>query len=295
LKRWNKTFSPLLHPLEFNLYSSAINTMAEDTNTEAQASSGNAQPEITLYWLEQSRSQRVVWLLEELQVPYKLKLYHRNKDHLADPALKKVHPLGKSPVVGIKPAGGGKEIVLAESGFIVEYLVDHFGKGKIESPRRYKEGLEGQVGGETEEWLRYRYFLHYAEGSLMTPMLVAFLFNAIKTGPVPFFIRPIINGIYNKVNSLFLEPNFKTHFTFLEDQISTSPGGGQYLCGEKLTGADILMSFPLIAGKERGGLTKDKYPKLVEYIERLEAQDGYKRAIQKIEEVDSSFSGHLKL
>ena len=109
-------------------------------------------------------------------MPYKLKLYPRGKDQLADPALQEVHPLGKSPVIGIKPPGAEKEIVIAESGAIVEYLIDHFGSSM--KPKRYKEGMEGQIGGETEEWMRDRYFMHYAEGSLMTIMLVAFITNS---------------------------------------------------------------------------------------------------------------------
>jgi glutathione S-transferase len=126
--------------------------------------------------LEKSRSQRILWLFEELNVPYKLKLYHRGKDFLADPALKEVHPLGKSPIICVKAAGAEKEIVIAESGAIVEYLIDHFGKWM--EPKRYKEGLEGQIGGETEEWLRSRYFMHYAEGSLMTIIIVALIIGS---------------------------------------------------------------------------------------------------------------------
>jgi glutathione S-transferase len=126
--------------------------------------------------LEKSRSQRIVWLLEELKVPYKLKLYHRGKDFLADPGLKKIHPLGKSPVIGIKTPGAENETILAESGAIVEYLVEYFGKWM--EPKRYNEGMEGQIGGETEEWKRNRYFMHYAEGSLMTIMLVAYIINS---------------------------------------------------------------------------------------------------------------------
>jgi glutathione S-transferase len=126
--------------------------------------------------LEKSRSQRILWLFEELNVPYKLKLYHRGKDFLADPALKEVHPLGKSPIICVKAAGAEEEIVIAESGAIVEYLIEHFGKWM--EPKRYKDGLEGQVGGETEEWLRSRYFMHYAEGSLMTIIIVALIIGS---------------------------------------------------------------------------------------------------------------------
>jgi glutathione S-transferase len=109
-----------------------------------------------------------------LKVPYELEIFHRNKEtKLADPELKKVHALGKSPVITVTQAGSTEPTVIAESGFIVEYLLDHFGSGSTLLPKRYREGQEGKVGGETEEWLRFKYFLHYAEGSLMSLMVLA--------------------------------------------------------------------------------------------------------------------------
>lgn len=126
--------------------------------------------------LDKSRSQRILWLLEELKVDYELKIYHRGSDMLAPKELKEVHPLGKSPIVSIETEEMSKPLVLAESGLIVEYLVDHFGPWL--APKRYIDGKEGQVGGESEEWLRYRYYMHYAEGSLMLYMVVTLLVNS---------------------------------------------------------------------------------------------------------------------
>jgi len=124
--------------------------------------------------LDQSRSQRILWLLEELNVPYELEIFHRNKEtRLAPPELKKVHALGKSPVITVTPPGSTESVTVAESAFIIEYLLDHFSNGSTLLPKRYREGQEGKVGGETEEWLRYRYFMHYAEGSLMSLMLIS--------------------------------------------------------------------------------------------------------------------------
>lgn len=150
------------------------------------------KPTIKLYWyvndskitiptlvpntcrLEQSRSQRIVWLLEELKLPYELQIFHRDpQTHFAPPELKKIHALGKSPVISIAAPGSDEPVVIAESGFIVEYLLDHFGQETTLIPKRYKDGQEGKVGGETEQWLRFKYFLHYAEGSLMPFMTVA--------------------------------------------------------------------------------------------------------------------------
>lgn len=253
----------------------------------------NPSPKVTLYWLNQSRSQRILWLLEELKVPYELEIFHRNKEtKFAPPELKKIHPLGKSPIISVE-VPGQKPVVIAESAFIVEYLLDHFSNGSTLLPKRYKDGQEGNVGGETEEWLRFRYFMHYAEGSLMTFMLVALIALNIKQSSVPFFIRPITNAISGKISSGFLEPNFKTHFEFLESQLSTSPSGGKYLCGPNLTGADILLSFPLIAGRDRAGLTKAKYPKLYDYVDRLRDAPGYQKAKEKIIEIEGSFDESL--
>jgi glutathione S-transferase len=124
--------------------------------------------------LNHSRSQRILWLLEELKIPYEVEVFHRDKETLLAPKeLEQVHPLGKSPVIGIVPPGGdaSKPVILAESGFMTQYLVDHVPEGKRLVPKQWQDGKEGTLGGETEEWLRYGYYLHYAEGSLM-PFLV---------------------------------------------------------------------------------------------------------------------------
>lgn len=121
--------------------------------------------------LNQSRSQRILWLLEELKVPYEVQVFHRDKQMLAPPELQKIHPLGKSPVVSVTPVNGGEPIILAESGHITEYLTAHLPEGRRLLPRQWKDGLEGQVGGETEGWMRHQYYMHYCEGSFM-PFLV---------------------------------------------------------------------------------------------------------------------------
>ena len=137
----------------------------------------NAELRLTSHRLEKSRSQRILWLLEELNINYDLKTFKRGSDMLAPKELKEVHPLGKSPVVGIENSNTDKPLILAESGFIAEYLCDHF-NGEHLVPKRYKDGKEGQVGGETEEWLRFRYFMHYAEGSLMPLLVMQLVMNS---------------------------------------------------------------------------------------------------------------------
>jgi len=114
-------------------------------------------------------------LLEELRVPYELDVHHRLPSMLAPPELEKIHPLGKSPLVTVTASALAKPIVLAESGFIVQYLSEHFPSARRLFPTRWKESREGTVGGETEEWMRYQYLMYYAEGSFMTTMSLHFI------------------------------------------------------------------------------------------------------------------------
>ena len=161
-------------------------------------------------------------------------------------------------------------------------LCDYYGKGLV--PKRYQDGKDGQLSFETEPWLRYRYYVHYAEGSLMALMVISLLMNSIKNGPVPFFIKPVTNVIVGRITSLFLAPNFKAHHTFLEDQLKTSPGRGQFLCGKDLTAADVLTSFPLKASQIRSGMSQGDFPLLWAYVDRLHQREAYKRSVEKIAE-----------
>lgn len=286
--------------------------MADVSNIAAQPAQAtiaknDEESQVTLYWLEQSRSQRILWLLLALKVPYNIEIFHRDpKTRLAPPSLKAIHPLGKSPVISVKNPAGGDNIVVAESGLITEYLAEHFdGEAKGLVPKRWTPGMEGKVGGETESWRRYKYFLHYSEGSLMGYLIVALIVGRIKTSPVPFFIRPITAMISRNITTTFLTPNFETHFAFLEQQLQTSPGATDgtnaagaattpYLCGPHLTAADILMSFPLIAARSRSGfLTTERFPLLVAYVDRLEADEGYKAACREIERLDGKFEAMI--
>lgn len=256
-----------------------------------------ADAKIKLHWLNGSRAQAILWLLEELEVPYELEVYHRQPNFLAPPELEKIHPLGKSPLITITTSDGDSK-VLAESGFIMQYLCEHFGKGKSLVPKRWKDGQEGQLGGETEEWMRFQYTLYYSEGSFMPYAWLHLILSTIKGPAVPFFVRPISAMISNKVSSMLVYPNIKRHFTFLERQLETSPNGGSYLAGEHLTAADIIMSYPLIAGKNsfngmgqwEKGTIQETYPKAFAYISRLENEPGWTRSADKIREIDGKFS-----
>ncbi|KAF2726082.1 hypothetical protein K431DRAFT_280113 [Polychaeton citri CBS 116435] len=240
-------------------------------------------PKVTLHWLDASRAQRIVWLLEECKgIDIDLKLYKRCENKLAPKELKKIHPLGKSPVVTIEAAGLPEPLVLAESAAITEYLCDHFAPHLI--PKRYQDGKEGQVGGETETWLRYRFFMHYTEGSLMTLLLIGVFMDQIRNAAVPFFLKPVTRNIAGRVDSLYLNDNYKTHFRFLESQLASSPDDGEYLCGKDLTAADMMMSYPLISRKNK--IDRQTCPKLLDYIARLENNDVYKQSIKRVEEVN---------
>ncbi|EXJ83550.1 glutathione S-transferase [Capronia coronata CBS 617.96] len=251
------------------------------------APTGDSKPKFTLHWLEVSRSHRILWLFEELGIPYELKTYKRTNEGLAPPELHNVHPLGKSPVVEVEVPGADKPIVLAESAAITEYLCDYYGKQLV--PKRYPEGKDGQIGCETESWLRYRMLMHYAEGSIMPLMLMSLITQRIRNSPVPFFIKPIVNGVAGKIDSSFLQRNFKIHYDFLEGQLATSPDGGDFMCGKDISAADIMLSFPLEAGTSRSGFSREQYPKVWAYVDRLHEREAYQRSVQKIIEIEGAF------
>ncbi|KAH7140641.1 glutathione S-transferase [Dactylonectria macrodidyma] len=259
------------------------------------------QPKITLHWLNRSRSQRIIWLLEELKLPYELEIYHRNEQtRLAPPELEKVHPMGKSPVITIQAPGADEPIVLAESGFITQYLVENTPEGSKLMPKRWRDGMEGKMGGETEAWMRYQYYLHFAEGSFMPIFVLALFIGGLKSPAVPFFIRPITSLVANRIFAMYILPNTKRSLALLETHLST--GGGQsYLCSNELTAADILMSFPLTATKDKldefgafeGGSWRAQFPRVAEYVERLEANEGYKASVAKIEAIDGKMEPNI--
>jgi glutathione S-transferase len=214
---------------------------------------------IVVHHLNNSRSQRVLWLLEELGLPYEIKHYQRDKKTmLAPPELRAVHPLGKSPVI----TDGA--LTLAESGAIVEYLAETYGGGKL-AP---KPG--------TPEYRRYRYWMHYAEGSAMPPLLLKLVFDQIERAPMPFFVKPVAKGISAKVNAAFIRPQIKTHLDFMEGEL----GKSAWFAGTTFSAADIQKSFPLEAAASRGGLDASR-PKLMDFLARSHARPAYRRALEK--------------
>ena len=215
---------------------------------------------IVVHHLENSRSQRILWLLEELGLPYELVEYKRDKQTLlAPPSLRKVHPLGKSPVV----VDGAN--TLAESAAILEYLVDTYGKGSALKP------ADG-----TPQRLRYTYWMHYAEGSAMAPLLLGLVFARLPKAPMPFFVKPIVRGLSEKVRSAYVAPQLKLHLDWMESELAKST----WFAGEAFTAADIQMSYPVEAASLRGGLDASR-PKLMDWLQRIHARPAWQRAVAK--------------
>ena len=220
---------------------------------------------LTLHHLETSRSQRVLWLLEELGVPYEIRLYKRDPaTRLAPPELRRVHPLGKSPVIT------DTDIVVAESGAIIEYLAECY------SDRASEDLSHLEPARGTAEHRQCRFWMHYAEGSLMNWLVMKLVFDTIPRQPMPFFVRPIARALCSKVQEKLIAPNVKTALAFMEDHLKNK----RWFAGDHLTMADFQMSFAVEAALARGG-NADAYPHLSAYCQRMQARPAYQRALEK--------------
>jgi glutathione S-transferase len=213
---------------------------------------------ITVHHLNNSRSQRVLWLLEELGLKYEIKRYQRDPDTLLAPAsLREVHPLGKSPVI----TDGA--LTLAESGAIIEYLVERYANGKL-SP-----------APNTPERLRYTYWLHYAEGSLMPLIVMQLVFGQVEK-KAPFLLRPVAGAIAHSTKSSFLNPQLTLHLNYMEAELNKTT----WFAGNEFTAADIQLSFPLEAATARGSLNTNQ-PNLTAFLERIHSRPAYQSALKR--------------
>ncbi|MDO5288005.1 MAG: glutathione S-transferase [Pseudomonadota bacterium] len=220
---------------------------------------------ITVHHLNHSRSQRILWLLEELGLPYEIVRYERDPQTLlAPPALKAIHPLGKSPVVTLDA------LVLAESGAIIDALIERF-----DTPGR----LAPPPG--TPEALRYRYWLHFAEGSAMPPLLMKLVFDRVRAAPMPFLLRPLVQPmartIANRVESGFFGPQIAAQLAYMESELQAR----DWFAGPSFTAADVQMSFPLQAAQARAGLNARQHPRLTDWLARIHARPAYQRALAR--------------
>ena len=214
---------------------------------------------IVVHHLENSRSQRILWMLEELDIPYEIRHYKRDaKTQLAPASLMKVHPLGKSPVIT------DNDQVVAESGNIVEYLATLYGDAK------FMPSLS-----DASHW-QCKYWLHYGEGSLMPLLVMKLVFDKIKESPMPFFIKPIAKGIADKVMEAYLGPNLDRQLAYVEKHLGDNP----WFAGETLTAADFLMSFPLEAAASRY-LKGKRFPNIAAYLEKIHSRPAYQTALEK--------------
>ncbi|KAK2783456.1 hypothetical protein FQN53_009219 [Emmonsiellopsis sp. PD_33] len=250
------------------------------------ATSQENDVKITVHWLDRSRAQRILWLLEELGLSYEIKVAKRDETMQSPPELKKIHPLGKAPIVSLE-VPGSPPIVLAESAVIVEYLIDHFGPRLV--PKRYPEGKEGQLAAETESWRRDRYFMHYSEGSLMALLTRVLIVRGIRDAPVPFFIKPVTRTIAGKMDSLFIKHNIKINLDFLEDQLKSAPNGGSFFSGDSLAGSDIMMGFPLEAIVQSGIIEQDVIPNVTKYVKQIQERPAYRKAVERIVELEGKY------
>ena len=214
---------------------------------------------LTVHHLNNSRSQRILWLLEELGVEYEIKRYQRDPQTMRAPAsLRAVHPLGKSPVVT------DGDVTVAESGAVIEYLMERYGAGRF------------MPAAGTEARRRYPDWLHFAEGSAMPPLLMKLVFNRVEVSPMPFFVKPIARKISATVKQSFIDPELKQQLQYMDVEIAKTG----WFAGDAFSAADIQMSFPLEAAAARGGLDKH-YPKLADFLARIHARPAYQRAIER--------------
>ncbi len=214
---------------------------------------------LVVHHLENSRSQRVLWLLEELEVPYQVRRYERDKKtSLAPPDLLKVHPLGKSPVVD------DDGIVVAETGAIIEHIVETHGQGRLVPARG------------TAEYRRFRYWMHAAEGSYMPPLVMALILGRVETAPMPFFAKPIAKGIVKAVRDSYLDHTTKA----LIDYLDTELAGSEWLAGRDFSAADIIMSFPAEAALTRVEAARAS-AHLKAWVARLHARPAWQQALAR--------------
>ena len=213
---------------------------------------------LTLHHLNHSRSQRLIWLFEELALDYHIERYERDpKTMLAPPELKAIHPLGKAPVI----TDNGR--VYAESGAIIDYVLNHYGQHLL--PER-----------NTDAHDKMTYWLHFAEGSLMPPLLLTLVLDKIRTSPMPYFAKPIAKAISEKVNAAFVRPNVVSTLAFIDNHLAENT----WFAGEQLSGADFQMSFPLEAAKARG-LIDRRHPHIEGFLRRVHDRPAYQRGLQR--------------
>lgn len=213
---------------------------------------------LVLHHLNNSRSQRLLWLLEEIGVEYELRKYTRDSDTMRAPAsLRAVHPLGKSPLLS-----DGDEVI-AESAAIIEYLIDGY------APQL-------RPTQQAPNYRDYVYWMHFAEGSLMPPLLIKLMGDRISQAKVPFFVKPVVKGIAKQLDDSYSGPENTLNLGYIDEHL----GQNEWFCGDEISGADFQMSFPLEAASGRiEGF--GEYKNIRAYLDRIHSRPAYQRALEK--------------
>lgn len=223
-----------------------------------------------LHHLEQSRSFRIVWLLEELGIDYQLTKYQRTKSFLAPETLEQVHPTGKSPILevtGIDAEHPEKTVAFIESGHIIDYLMAKF-------DTEYK--LHPKVDADDAAWRDYDFWLHYAEASAMPALVMRLVFNKVVERS-PTIIRPVAKGIRKQVEASMIRKNITKALDLVEKTLSDN----QWFAGNEFSAADIQMGFFIEAANAGDGLDSVRYTNTLNWLKRCQAREGYKAAVQK--------------
>lgn len=201
---------------------------------------------ITIYHLDTSRSERIVWLMEELGLDYELEVFDRRPDIFAPDALKDIHPLGRAPIIR------DGDTVLAESGAIIEYIIARHGGGRL------------AIAPSEPDFAQYLYWLHYAEGSLLQQLLREWSLERMLPDPdaAPGMAR--------------MRANTRLHLSFIGDHLAKHP----YFAGQAFTAADIMMVFCFTTLQRFRALDLSPYPAIGDYLGRIEARPAYRKAMQ---------------
>ena len=213
---------------------------------------------IIVHHLADSRSQRVLWLLEELGLDYEVRRYERDPATMLAPAeLKAIHPLGKSPVLD------DGDVRVAETGAIIEYLLDTHAAGRL------------RPAAGSADRLRFTYWMHYAEGSAMPPLLLKLVFSQLPKR-APGLVKPIVNGIVKAANKSFIDPQLKTHADWWNSEL----GRDGWFAGPDFSAADIMMSFPLEAAATRMAVNEGR-PNIAAFLQRIHARPAWQAALKR--------------
>lgn len=213
---------------------------------------------IQIHHLEQSRSTRIIWLLEELGLDYEIVEYKRDPEtQFAPESLKKIHPLGKSPIIT------DGDLTIAESGAIIEYILDEYGQGRLK-PTEKKSRLD------------YRYWLHFAEGSLMPLLVMELVLGKTAEAPMPFFVRPVAKKIVGAVDTNFTAPRLSSQLNYINQHL----GLNSFFAGDSLSGADIQMAIALQLYRRLSPDAYAQYKHINRYILQIENRESYQKALK---------------